>query len=88
MGKDKSRLIYENQSSCGICLNPAVASFREFAASCAENFVGRYMEWIVGRLASHVDNDRQEEGRKLHIPRRVNAGNKEQSDAYKSYLRR
>lgn len=87
MGKDKSRRIYENQSSSyGICLNPAVASFREFPASRAEKFLGRHMERIVGRQGSHVDNDRREAGRKLRIPRRVHTGSKEQSDTETSYL--
>jgi integrase len=86
VGKDKSRRIYENQSSYGTCLNPAVASFREFPASRAEKFLGRHMERIVGRQGSHVDNDLRESGRKLRIPGRVHAGSKEQSDAEKSYL--
>jgi hypothetical protein len=87
-GKDKARRIYENQSSYGICLNPAVASFREFPASRAEKFLGRHMERIVGRQGSHVDNDRLESGRKLRIPRCVHAGSKEQSDSEKSYLQK
>ena len=41
------------------------------------------MERIVGRPGSHVDNDRREAGRKLRIPRRIDAGGKEQSDAEK-----
>jgi hypothetical protein len=88
VGKDKSRGIHENQSSYGICLNPAVASFREFPASRAEKFLGRHMERIVGREGSHVDNDRREAGRKLRLPRRVHAGSKEQSDAEKCNLPR
>jgi hypothetical protein len=46
------------------------------------------MERIVGGQPAHVDNDRREQGRKLYIPRRVHAGDIEQSDADKSYLRR
>jgi hypothetical protein len=85
-GKDTSRRIYENQSSDDICLNPAVASFREFPASRAERLLGRHMERIVGRKGSYVDNDRREAGRKLRVPRRVHAGSKEQSDPETSYL--
>jgi hypothetical protein len=35
VGKDKSRARYENQSSHGVRPRPAVASFRQFAASPA-----------------------------------------------------
>ena len=46
------------------------------------------MERSVGRQPAHYDNDRRQQGRKLYIPRRVHAGDVEQSDADKSYLRR
>ena len=46
------------------------------------------MERSVGRQPAHVDNDRREQGHELYIPRRVHAGDVEQSDADKSYLRR
>jgi hypothetical protein len=46
------------------------------------------MERSVGRQPAHYDNDRREQGRKLYIPRRVHAGDIEQSDGDKSYLRR
>ena len=46
------------------------------------------MERSVGRQPAHVDNDRREQGCKLYIPRRVHAGDIEQSDGDKSYLRR
>lgn len=78
--------IYENQSPYGLCLDPAVASFREFPASRAEKFLGRHMERVVGRQGSHVDHDRRQSGRKLRIPRSVHAGGKEQSDSEKSDL--
>ena len=46
------------------------------------------MERSVGRQPAHYDNDRREQGRKLYIPRRVHAGDIEQSDVDESYLRR
>jgi len=78
--------VYENQSSYGVCLDPAVASFREFSVSRAEKFLGRHMERVVGRQGSHLDHDRPESGGKLRIPRRVHAGGEEQNHSEKSYL--
>lgn len=88
--------VYDYQSPYGIRLNPAVDSFRQFVAgqdetlpSCpSKKLLGRHVERSVGRQPAHYDNDRRQQGRKLYIPRRVHAGDIEQSDVDKSYLRR
>jgi hypothetical protein len=50
--------------------------------------MGGHMERIVGRQPAHLDNDRGDAGRELHIPRRIDSGDEEHSDVESSYLRR